>query len=209
MSYWADVIFVLIVVLNLGLLSSSRLGNCIRLVAIEGALLGLLPLLLQGGQPEGRTFVFALGSILVKGIILPLMLNWAVREANIFREVEPFIGYTVSMVIGVVLLIVSFWISARLVLPIEVSRLAVSTALFTILVGLFLIVSRKKAITQALSYLVMENGIFIFGTMAVALETSFMGIIIFHINRQFEHIDMDQLASLKDWHGTRHSEERT
>jgi hydrogenase-4 component E len=90
----------------------------------------------------------------------------------------------------------------------------VPVALFTSLAGLFLIVSRKKALTQVLGYLVLENGIYAFGVgvvqgtpmlvelgvlLDVFVAVFVMGITIFHINRQFDHIDTDQLATLKDW----------
>jgi hydrogenase-4 component E len=75
------------------------------------------------------------------------------------------------------------------------------------------IVSRKKALSQVMGYLVLENGIYLFGItlgreapllveMGVSLDVFVavfvMGIIIFHISREFDHIDVDQLASLKD-----------
>ena len=86
-------------------------------------------------------------------------------------------------------------------------------ALFTILVGLFLIVSRRKALNQVLGYLVLENGIYAFGVapgaasvpllvelgvlLDVFVAVFVMGIAIYHINREFDHIDADQLDRLK------------
>ena len=88
-----------------------------------------------------------------------------------------------------------------------------AVALSTILIGLFLIISRRTALMQVVGYLVLENGIYIFG-VALAQEEPFlvemgilldvfvavfvMGIAIFHISREFDHIDVDQLTSLKD-----------
>jgi hydrogenase-4 component E len=92
------------------------------------------------------------------------------------------------------------------------SSLVVPVAFFTITSGLFLIVSRKKALTQVLGYLVMENGIYVFGTSIAARQPLLvelgilldvfvavfvMGIAIFHINREFEHTDVDRLNKLK------------
>ncbi len=74
-------------------------------------------------------------------------------------------------------------------------------------------VSRSKAVTQVLGYLVLENGIYCFGLGAaprspalvemgilldVFVAVFVMGITIYHINREFDHIDTDQLISLKD-----------
>jgi hydrogenase-4 component E len=93
------------------------------------------------------------------------------------------------------------------------SQLAVPVSVFSILIGLLLIVSRNKALTQVLGYLVLENGIYIFGVTLVRdqpwlVETGIlldvfvavfvMGIAIFHISREFDHMDVDQLTVLKD-----------
>jgi len=80
------------------------------------------------------------------------------------------------------------------------------------MVGLFVIVTRRTAAKQVLGYLSMENGIYAFG-MAFVREEPFlvgvgilldafmavfvMGIAIFHINREFDHIEVDQLDTLK------------
>jgi hydrogenase-4 component E len=124
------------------------------------------------------------------------------------------VGYSSSLLFGVVALILSVWLSSRLPLPEPPpSPLALPVALFAGLTGLFLTISRKKAITQVLGYLVLENGIFAFGVMLVRhqpLLVEFgvlldifgalfvMGIAIFHISREFDHIDANRLAALKD-----------
>ena len=105
-------------------------------------------------------------------------------------------------------------LAGRLPLPgVEGPSFLVPVALFTMMVGLFLIVARKSAVMQALGYLAMENGIYVFG-MAYAVEEPLlvelgvlldvfvavfvMGIAIHHISREFDHIDTDRLSALKD-----------
>jgi hydrogenase-4 component E len=94
-----------------------------------------------------------------------------------------------------------------------ISHLVLPAALSTILIGLLIITTRRKALNQVIGYLVLENGIYIFG-VSMALEEPFvvelgvlldvfvavfvMGIAIFHISREFDHIDVDQLTTLKD-----------
>ena len=108
----------------------------------------------------------------------------------------------------------SFWIGQRLPLPSSMtSALLVPVALSSILIGLFLIVSRKKAVNQVLGFLVLENGIFTFGVglvrelsllvelgvlLDVFVAVFVMGIMIFHISREFDHLDTDQLSTLKE-----------
>ena len=144
----------------------------------------------------------------------PWLLARVLRDADVHREVEPIVGYTASLLIGTLTLALSLWLSPRLPLPTKpIASLLVPVALFTMLAGLFLIVSRRKALTQVLGYLVLENGIYAFGVglvqgtpllvelgvlLDVFVAVFVMGIAIFHINREFDHIDTDRLAVLRD-----------
>jgi len=210
----ADLILVLVVLTNLKLLASSRLGASIRTVAVQGVVLGCLPVLAHLPALGLRVAVLALGCVALKGVVFPWLLFRALREADVDREVQPYVGYVTSLVAGVLALAAAFWMGAHLpVSPAIPLPLTVPVALFSIIAGLFLIVSRKRAVSQVLGFLVLENGVYTFG-VGVMEETSFlveagvlldvfvavfvMGIIIFHINREFDTIDTDRLSSLKD-----------
>jgi hydrogenase-4 component E len=213
-SVWIEAILVLLLLTNLQLLGSSRINACIRTVAAQAVLLGLLPLLTQAGVPGWRVVLLALLSTATKAGFLPWLLRRAVREANVQREVEPLVGYTTSLLLGLVLLAVAFRVGSRLPPPTAgTPALVIPVALFTMMVGLLLIISRVKAVMQVLGYLAMENGIYTFG-LAFAVEEPLlvemgilldvfvavlvMGIMINHISREFDHIDTDRLSALKD-----------
>jgi hydrogenase-4 component E len=215
MSSINDLILVIFVLTNFSLLGASQMGACVRLSAAQGMLLCPLPLLLPQDGFSLRSLLFAVGLFAVKGIVFPRLLFRTLRTVNIRHEVEPFVGYTASLLAGIGILALSLWVAGGLQLPTsqQLSPLVLPIALSTILTGLFLIVGRRKALMQVVGYLVMENGIYIFG-IAVAQEVPFlvetgilldvfvavflMGIAIFHINRQFDHIDVEKLTSLKD-----------
>jgi len=88
-----------------------------------------------------------------------------------------------------------------------------TSAFFAMLVGLFLMVTRRKAITQSLAYLVMENGVYGIG-VSLSLDFPFlvelsilldvfvgvflMGNLLFHLDREFEHLDADRMTELTD-----------
>ena len=208
-----EIILMFLILTDLVLLGSSRLRNAIRIAAAQGLALGLLPLLAHGHVAWPAVLLGA-GSAGIKGFVFPALLNRALRETNARREIEPFVGYVLSLLLGVGGLAVSFWVGARLPLPWAVSSsLLVPAGLFTLWTGLFLIMARKKAITQVLGYIVMENGIFTLGMVLVEampllvelgvlldvfVAVFVMGIIVFNINREFDHIDSDQLAALKE-----------
>lgn len=209
-----DILLVCLVLTDLVLLGSSRLRNAIRIVALQGLMLGLLPLLAHGRGVVWHAVLLGAGSALLKGFVFPSLLTRALRETNASREIEPFVGYIASLLIGVGALALSFAFGARLPLPWAASsQWLVPAGLFSVWTGLFLIVARRKAITQVLGYVVLENGIFALGMVLVEampllvelgvlldvfVAVFVMGIIVFHINREFDHIDADQLRALKE-----------
>ena len=194
-------------------LASSRLGLSIRMMAFQGIVLALVPLLSVGGHGGFGVGLLASGTLLLKGIALPLLLDHVLHRVSIDREIEPFVSYPLSILIGTALLGLSFWVTAGLLRVGSPFPLLQATAFFLVLVGLFLIVSRRKAITQVLGYLVLENGIYAvslalgrslnaFVELGVLLDVFvgvfLMGILIFHINREFDHIDADLFNELSD-----------
>lgn len=210
-----DVILVFVVLANLTLLGSNRLATCIQLIAVQGMALGVLPLVASHAPIGMRVLGFALVSFVIKGILFPALLRQALRSASVRHEVDPLVGYATSILMGVLMLGVSFWLSSRFNIPrpAATSSLALPVAISTVLIGLFLIVTRNTALMQVVGYLVLENGIYICGValayeqpllveMGVLLDifaaVFVMGIAIFHISREFDHIDTDQLSTLKD-----------
>jgi hydrogenase-4 component E len=212
---WVDMVFILVVVIDLFTLASSRLNAAIRAVALQGALLSVLPLLLASWEHEiGHVLVLSLGAFAIKAILIPLLMFRAIREAAIRREVEPIIGFVPSMILGGVGVALAFAFSRGLPLPSpERHAFLVPTALATVWTGLLLVVSRKKAVNQVLGFLILENGVFVFGLllaefMPVMVEAGVlldlfaavfvMGIVMFHINREFSSLDTEKLTALKD-----------
>ena len=209
-----EAVLALLVITDLLLLGSSRLRSCIRVVAVQGAVVSLLPLLLHGGDNAARAWVLTAGGVAVKGAIFPWVLLRVLREAGVRREVEPFVGHTLSVLVGASSLVFALWVDARLQLPATLagSPLTVPVGLATLLIGLFVIVSRRKAITQVLGYIVVENGIYALGVALVGdvpllvelgvlldvfVAVFIMSIAAYHISREFDHIDVDQLDRLK------------
>ena len=86
------------------------------------------------------------------------------------REVEPFVGHTLSVIVGVASLMFAIWVDSRLALPASPAggtSLTIPVGLATLLIGLVLIVSRRTAVTQVLGYIVVENGIYAVGVVLV------------------------------------------
>jgi hydrogenase-4 component E len=215
MNRWTDSLFILVVIIDFFLLAASRLRAMIRAAAAQGALLSLLALVLAWGEAQvGHTIALAAGALVVKGALIPWLLYWAIHEASIRREVEPIVGFVPSLVLGALGVGAAFALSSYLPLPTgAVHAYLVPTALSTVWTGLLLIVTRRKAVTQVIGFLVLENGVFVFGLllsdfMPAMVEAGVlldlfaavfvMGIVMFDINREFSSMDTEKLSSLKD-----------
>ena len=208
-----DTLLVLIILTNFMLLASSRIAACIRAAAMQGVFLGLLPIFAHEGPLTYRAGLLAAAAVGIKGIAFPFYLNRTLTRIDVKREVEPYVGYSLSIFAGLGGLLLSAWVGSRLPFPGPVlSPLAVPVAFSTMLTGFFLIISRKKALSQVIGYLAAENGIFVFGVSAVRsasvmvelavlldvlVAVFVMGIAVHHINREFESIDVDRFSKLK------------
>jgi hydrogenase-4 component E len=210
-----DVILMLLVLFNLFSLGSTRISASIRVVAYQGAAIGVVPLFLPGKIPGGILVTIVLVTLLIKAGILPWFLRYAQKRVNVRREEKPFVGASASILSGVAALGTAFFISSRLPIPFAVaSPFIVPVALSVSLTGFFIIISRAEALSQVIGYLILENGIYLFG-IALLLEQPLlvelgmlldvfvgifvMGITVFHISREFEHTDTSRLSGLADW----------
>ena len=207
-----NLLLLLVILLNFFTLGSSRLGACIRAVALQGALLAAFPLVLHG--LTWHALMLAAGALLLKGIFIPWLLFRAIREVRIRREIEPLIGYVPTLIFGALITGAAFIFSDFL--PLVESHqgsLFIPTALASLATGFLLLITRRKAITQVLGYLVLENGIFVFamplsaamplmveaGVLLDLLVAVFvMGIVIHQINREFSTVNTERLSSLRE-----------
>lgn len=208
----AQIVLLLVVLTDLAVLGTSRLSTCIRGLAAQGLLLGLLPVLIAP-QPSVHSVSLALGTVAVKAVALPWFLAWAIREAAVRREVEPLVGFIASQLLGALALALAFAIASRLPLPAAQQPLLVPVSLATLMIGFIVLTTRRKALTQVVGYLMLENGIYLFGLtqtesvpflielgvlLDVFVGVFIMGIVVFHINREFDSLDATRLTELTD-----------
>ena len=209
-----DPILIILVLANLYLLVTCRIRSSIRVVAAQGIFLGLIPIFAHSEGELFRACLISFVSIALKGLLFPLVLNRILVSTNLRREIEPIVGYTASVLIGVTLFIISLWLASKVpAVGHMYSVLALAVALSTMLIGLFFIVTRRKAINQILGYIILENGIFAFGfaldieagmivelgiLIDALLAVSVMGLAVYHIHREYDGTDTDLLSALKD-----------
>ena len=210
-----ELLLILVILVNMILLGSGRLYFLIRVVAAQGVILGFVPHFASEHGFTARLLILSVVSIGVKTVVFPWLMGRAMRDANVQHESKPRVSYSGSILAGLLMLGGAFWLSSGLGrASSHLSPLELPVAFATILTGLFLIVARGSALNQVIGFTVMENGIYLFG-VALVVEVPFlvemgvlldllvsilvMGVAIFHINRTFDSMDVDQLSSLTDW----------
>lgn len=213
MSAAVDPLLVLILMLNFLMLGTSRLRTAIKASAAQGVLLGVLTVAVHGSWAL-RPILVGAAAAAIKGITIPGMLSKALRDAAIRREIEPYISFLASLLLGAVATGAAVLFADHLPLaPEHQGSLLVPAALATVLAGFLILSTRRKAITQVVGYVVLENGIFTMGltlhdAMPSLVEIGVLldllvaifviGIVINHINREFASIDAAELDTLKE-----------
>lgn len=217
MMNFNDAIMVLILLSVLLSLASNRLFALVKIMTLQGILVSILPLLLENHQNVGSGgLIFFQMTILIKGLLIPGLLFVALKRISIVREIEPIVGYHASLFVGLVVILASVFITQRLhsAIP-QGNDLLLTAAITTSAAGLFLMMARRKAITQVIGYLMLENGIYLIGTaltkqshsivviefgvlLDLLVGVMIMGIILHNINHAFDDIDTDLLNRLKD-----------
>ena len=213
LTHPSDLFLVLVILLNFVVLGTSLMKLCVRAVTLQGVLLSLLPLLVHRGA-GWHAVAIAVGAAALKGILIPALLFRALRDVHIRHEVEPFVGYVPSLFLCAVGTGLATLFAGSLPLaPEHRGTLLVPASLATILSGFLVLTTRRKAITQVVGYLMLENGVFIFGQLLIEampfmVETGVlldlfvgifvMGIVINHIREEFSSLDTEHLAALKE-----------
>jgi len=213
MNRFVDPVLIFVLLLNFVVLGASRIRTMIQAVAVQGALLGILIMLAHG------SFMFigvmmALVAILLKGILIPHMLFRAIRDVAIRREVDPLVGFIASLFLGAGGTGLAVLFSRTLpIIHADTGTLIVPAAVSTVITGFLILTTRRKAITQVVGYLILENGIFVFGLLlmdAIPLLVELgvlldlfvaifvMGIIIHKINKEFSSVNTHMLSELKE-----------
>ncbi len=203
----------LMLVLQLLLAVQGMLVTNIRIFALQSLLLAAIAGVVGYAYDAWHVYVIALLTLIGKVLFLPWRLELLVRQIKIEQEIHPFVNMPASMLICGALTMLAY-VVARPITSLEragSNTLAVAIAL--LLTGFFLMINRRKALTQVLALLTMENGVML---AAIALTTYGMplvveigiffdvviavmvlGILVFRIRETFASMDVSKLNELK------------
>jgi hydrogenase-4 component E len=163
--------------------------------------------------PDEELYFVAVALFILKGVVIPRLLNKMERRFAATRELEPYVNTATSLVVSGLLVLFGYAITRPLVALSQLpTRAGMPLAMGLVLVSLFVIVSRKKALTQVIGFLMLENGLAllaVLGTYGIPLIVELgvfldvlmgflvMQIFIYQIHETFESIDVEQLNRLR------------
>lgn len=200
-------------VLQLLMVVQKMLLTTIRLFVLQSLLLaGIAAIIALFHNSPELYWVVAL-TIIGKVLVLPWLLNRLVKRINIHQEIEPLLNATVSMLLCGALTIFGYIIARPFSSLVGSGNNTLAIANTLLLTGVFLMFNRRKAITQVLALLSIENGVML---AAVALTTFGMplvvelgiffdvmvavmvlGILVYRIRESFSSMDVSKLSQLK------------
>ena len=207
----ADSILILLLLTNFFILGTSNLRSAIHGVALQGILLSVLPLFVES-EATLRLVAIVAATLAIKGAVIPGLLLKALRDVHIRHEVEPYLGFVPTLFLCAIGTALALLFADLLPLaPADRSGLFVPASLATLFSGFLGLTTRRKAISQVTGYLVLENGIYVFGLLlyqSMIVEVGIlldllvgifvMGIVLNHIQREFSSLDTERLSRLRE-----------
>ncbi len=203
-----------ILLLSFSMLAQRRVIQLINLFALQGFTLFLSTLVVAVNTGQSHLYWSAGLTLALKAMLLPWILHRLVRQLQVKSEVEPLVNIPTTMLIGIVLVMISF----NVALPISqlssaIARGTLGIALAVVMLAFLMMITRRKAITQVVGFLSMENGLFLAATSAtygmpmvvelgIALDVLvgviILGVFFFQIRDQFDSLDIHHMERLKD-----------
>jgi len=170
MTEYADTLLITLLALDLYMVSTSRLGACIRATAIQGVVLAMLPLTLTGinsNSPTSdiiRLAAVVMATLCIKTGFIPWLLFRALHNRGENRESEPFVSLHRSQIANGALCGGAFWIATSLPPAwAHIYTMGLGIGLATLFIGLYMAINRRKNISQVLGFLVLESGVMVIG----------------------------------------------
>jgi hydrogenase-4 component E len=196
------------------MVGQKALFTAIRLYGLQSLLLGGVAIVTGLGAHRSHLFTSAALTIVLKGVVIPWFLMRVIDRVGIHREIEPILNVPSSLLVCLGLTVVGYRVSTRLTEDAQgAAHHVIGVSLSMLLMGLFLMVTRRKAVTQILALLTVENSVFLVALgaarrgmpLVVELGISFdvllavvvLGILVHRIVDRFESMDVSRLSKLK------------
>jgi len=199
---------------SFAMLSQRRVVTMVNLLALQGLLLGAATLLLAWRTGHGHLYVSGALTLGLKALFLPWLLHRLIRRLGVYWDSEPLLNTTGTMLVGLLIVIFAFGLAQPITALATTSmRSSIGIAISVVLLAFLTMITRRKAMSQVVGFLSMENGLF-FGAMSatygmpmivelgVALDILVamlvLGVFFFQIREQFDSLDLHHLENLRE-----------
>ncbi|MBI2884115.1 MAG: hypothetical protein HYY11_09485 [Candidatus Methylomirabilis oxyfera] len=189
------------------------LAGQVRLFAVQSLALAILAGVVAAFTRSVELASVALALALLKVVVIPRVLNRAVAKIGLQRAALPYLGTPATLVVCGGLVVIAFYVMAPVAAsnPLPTAE-AIPIAFAGVLIGFFVMVNRRRALTQILGFLMLENSIFLLALLAtygvpfivemgvfldVLVAVLIMEVFIYRIKENFDSIEVDRLGRLK------------
>jgi hydrogenase-4 component E len=204
----------LLLLTSFSMLSQRRVVTMVNLLALQGLLLGAATLLLAWRTGKSHLYVSAVLTLTLKAAFLPWLLHRLIRRLGVYWDSEPLLNIAGTMLVGLLIVIFAFGLAQPIAaLATTTTRSSIGIAIAVVLLAFLTMITRRKAMSQVVGFLSMENGLF-FGAMSatygmpmivelgVALDVLVamlvLGVFFFQIREQFDSLDLHHLENLRE-----------
>ena len=214
LAQFINLLGAVLLILAFAMIAQRRVLSLIQLYTLQGAVLVLSTVVVASVTNQSHLYASAGITFALKVVLIPWLLHRVVERLHIESEVETLINIPTTMLIGILIVIVSF----NLALPIAalsstLSRGTIGIGLASVLLSFLMMITRAKALAQVIGFLAMENGLFFAATSAtygmpmvvelgialdVLIGVLILGVFIFQIREQFDSLDIRHLERLKE-----------
>lgn len=204
----------LLLLLAFAMLSQRRIVTLVDLLALQGAVLCVATVLVAWRTGKAHLYISAVLTLGLKVLFLPWLLRRLIRRLEVYWDTEPMINIGVTMLLGLLIVIFAFGLAQPLsALANTSTKSSIGVAVAVILLAFLTMITRKKAMSQIVGFLSMENGLFFAAMSAtygmpmvvefgVALDVLVgmlvLGVFFFHIRERFESLDLHHFETLKE-----------
>ena len=191
-----------------------ELAAIVRLLVVQGVLLAALAALLGAREGSGELYAVAAGVLVLKAVVLPAVLRRVLRDSGEAREAEPLVNTATSLLAAALMTLLAYAVSRPLVaLAPSPATQALPVGLAVVFLGFFVLVTRRRALSQVVGFLLLDNGIAATAFLATAgvplivelgvsldllLVVLVLQVLTARMRLKFGRTDLDELRELRD-----------
>jgi hydrogenase-4 component E len=213
-SQMVDLCAALLLLTCFAIVAQRRLSACVDLFALQSVFLAVTAALVAFLTGIHHIYIAALLTVIIKVIVIPRILKKVIERLNVTRELVLNVNIPPALLICGALVILAFYITQPIIsLGFLLTKDSLAIALAIVLIGFFTMIARKKAVTQVVGFLVMENGLFLGATAAaygmplivelgvffdVLVAGLIIGIFTHRLQDTFDSVDTSKLTELRE-----------